>query len=148
MFRPASSRGAMQTKLKMSQTAFAARFGILPSVTRSGTESTPSRWSSARLLTVIDKEPDAVNDMKDGPWPSVTARCATSSESRSATDRATRWVLQNEADVTRKTRISEASLSTQSRMTKAFYLALGFEPSPIEPMTFMVTLGDIRKSFA
>ena len=29
---------------------------------------------------------------------------------------------------------------------KAFYLALGFEPSPIEPMTLMVTLTDIRKS--
>ena len=29
---------------------------------------------------------------------------------------------------------------------KAFYLALGFEPSPIEPMTLMVTLADIRKS--
>ena len=31
---------------------------------------------------------------------------------------------------------------------KAFYLALGFEPSPIEPMTLMVTLADIRKSLA
>ncbi len=31
---------------------------------------------------------------------------------------------------------------------KTFYLALGFEPSPIEPMTLMVTLADIRKSFA
>ena len=31
---------------------------------------------------------------------------------------------------------------------KAFYLALGFEPSPIEPMTLMVTLSDIRKSLA
>ena len=31
---------------------------------------------------------------------------------------------------------------------KAFYLALGFEPSPIEPMTLMVTLTDIRKSLA
>ena len=29
---------------------------------------------------------------------------------------------------------------------KAFYLALGFEPSPIEPMTLLVTLADIRKS--
>jgi GNAT superfamily N-acetyltransferase len=27
---------------------------------------------------------------------------------------------------------------------KAFYLALGFEPSPLEPMTLMVTLTDIR----
>jgi GNAT superfamily N-acetyltransferase len=31
---------------------------------------------------------------------------------------------------------------------KAFYLALGFEPSPIEPMTLMVTLTDIRKILA
>ena len=35
-----------------------------------------------------------------------------------------------------------------SDAAKAFYLALGFEPSPIEPMTLMVTLADIRKSFA
>ena len=27
---------------------------------------------------------------------------------------------------------------------KAFYMALGFEPSPIEPMTLMVTLSDVR----
>ena len=31
---------------------------------------------------------------------------------------------------------------------KAFYRALGFEPSPIEPMTLMVTLADIRISLA
>ena len=31
---------------------------------------------------------------------------------------------------------------------KAFYLALGFEPSPIELMTPMVTLPDIRRSLA
>jgi predicted N-acetyltransferase YhbS len=31
---------------------------------------------------------------------------------------------------------------------KAFDLALGFEPSPIEPMTLMVTLADIRKYLA
>jgi GNAT superfamily N-acetyltransferase len=31
---------------------------------------------------------------------------------------------------------------------KAFYLALGFESSPIEPMMLMVTLTDIRKSLA
>ena len=31
---------------------------------------------------------------------------------------------------------------------KAFYLALGFEPSPIEPMTLMVTLTDIHKNLA
>ena len=31
---------------------------------------------------------------------------------------------------------------------KAFYLALGFESSPIEPMTLMVTLADLRKSLA
>jgi GNAT superfamily N-acetyltransferase len=28
---------------------------------------------------------------------------------------------------------------------RAFYLALGFEPSPLEPMTLMVTLADLRK---
>jgi len=28
----------------------------------------------------------------------------------------------------------------------AFYLALGFDPSPLEPMTLMVTLADLRKS--
>ena len=27
----------------------------------------------------------------------------------------------------------------------AFYLAIGFDPSPLEPMTLMVTLGDIRR---
>jgi GNAT superfamily N-acetyltransferase len=31
-----------------------------------------------------------------------------------------------------------------SNDAKAFYLALGFEPSPHEPMTLMVTLADIR----
>jgi GNAT superfamily N-acetyltransferase len=30
---------------------------------------------------------------------------------------------------------------------KAFYLALGFEPSSIEPLTLMVGLADLRKSF-
>jgi predicted N-acetyltransferase YhbS len=29
---------------------------------------------------------------------------------------------------------------------KAFYLALGFEPSPVEPMTLMVSLADVRRS--
>jgi GNAT superfamily N-acetyltransferase len=29
---------------------------------------------------------------------------------------------------------------------KAFYLALGFEPSPVDPMMLMVTLPDLRKS--
>ena len=28
---------------------------------------------------------------------------------------------------------------------KAFYLALGFDPSPLEPMTLMVTLDDVRE---
>ena len=32
-----------------------------------------------------------------------------------------------------------------SEEAKAFYLALGFDPSPGEPMTLMVTLADIRK---
>jgi GNAT superfamily N-acetyltransferase len=35
-----------------------------------------------------------------------------------------------------------------SEEAKAFYLALGFEPSPLEPMTLMVTLADLRKSIA
>jgi len=30
-----------------------------------------------------------------------------------------------------------------SEEAKAFYLALGFDPSPIEPMTLMITLADI-----
>ncbi len=34
-----------------------------------------------------------------------------------------------------------------SEDAKAFYLALGFEPSPIEPLTLMVGLADLRKSF-
>jgi GNAT superfamily N-acetyltransferase len=29
---------------------------------------------------------------------------------------------------------------------RAFYLALGFDPSPLEPMTLMVTLADLQKS--
>jgi hypothetical protein len=32
-----------------------------------------------------------------------------------------------------------------SEEAKAFYLALGFEPSPLEPMTLMVTLADLRR---
>ncbi len=31
-----------------------------------------------------------------------------------------------------------------SEQAKAFYLALGFEPSPLDPMTLMVTLGDVQ----
>lgn len=31
-----------------------------------------------------------------------------------------------------------------SENAKSFYLALGFDPSPLEPMTLMVTLADIR----
>ncbi len=31
---------------------------------------------------------------------------------------------------------------------KSFYLALGFEPSPLDPMTLMVTLADIRAAIA
>ena len=33
-----------------------------------------------------------------------------------------------------------------SEDAKAFYVALGFEASPLEPMTLMVTLADVRKS--
>jgi predicted N-acetyltransferase YhbS len=35
-----------------------------------------------------------------------------------------------------------------SDQAKAFYLALGFEPSPLEPMMLMVTLGDARAALA
>lgn len=35
-----------------------------------------------------------------------------------------------------------------SEPAKAFYLALGFDPSPAEPMTLMVTLADIRRLLA
>jgi GNAT superfamily N-acetyltransferase len=31
-----------------------------------------------------------------------------------------------------------------SEEAKAFYLALGFEPSPLDPMTLMVTLSDVQ----
>lgn len=31
-----------------------------------------------------------------------------------------------------------------SEQAKAFYLTLGFEPSPLDPMTLMVTLGDVQ----
>jgi GNAT superfamily N-acetyltransferase len=37
---------------------------------------------------------------------------------------------------------------TLSAEAKAFYLALGFEPSPLEPMTLMVTLTDVRAALA
>ncbi len=33
-----------------------------------------------------------------------------------------------------------------SNEARSFYLALGFEPSPIEPMTLMITLADVRKN--
>jgi GNAT superfamily N-acetyltransferase len=29
---------------------------------------------------------------------------------------------------------------------KTFYIALGFDPSPLEPMTLMVTLADLRSA--
>ena len=32
-----------------------------------------------------------------------------------------------------------------SEQAKAFYLAVGFDPSPSEPMTLMVTLADVRR---
>jgi len=35
-----------------------------------------------------------------------------------------------------------------SEEAKAFYLAIGFEPSPLDPMTLMVTLGDVRSVLA
>jgi GNAT superfamily N-acetyltransferase len=33
-----------------------------------------------------------------------------------------------------------------SEQAKTFYIALGFEPSPLEPMTLMVTLDDLREA--
>ena len=33
-----------------------------------------------------------------------------------------------------------------SEDTKAFYLRLGLDPSPLDPMTLMVTLADLRAS--
>ena len=35
-----------------------------------------------------------------------------------------------------------------SEEAKAFYLAIGFDPSPLDPMTLMVTLADVRGAFA
>lgn len=34
-----------------------------------------------------------------------------------------------------------------SEEAKAFYLAIGFDPSPLDPMTLMVTLADVRGAF-
>ena len=52
---------ARRTKLKMSQTAFAARFGILPSTLHDWEQNRRNPDGAARvLLMVIDKEPDAV----------------------------------------------------------------------------------------
>ena len=51
---------AIRTKLKMSQNAFAARFGILPSTLRDWEQNRRHPDGAARvLLMVIDKEPDA-----------------------------------------------------------------------------------------
>lgn len=35
-----------------------------------------------------------------------------------------------------------------SEEARAFYIALGFDPSPLEPMTLMATLADIRAALA
>jgi putative transcriptional regulator len=52
---------AIRTKFKMSQNAFAARFGILPSTLRDWEQNRRHPDGAARvLLMVIDKEPDAV----------------------------------------------------------------------------------------
>jgi putative transcriptional regulator len=48
---------AIRTKLKMSQNAFAARFGILPSTLRDWEQN--RRGAARVLLMVIDKKPDA-----------------------------------------------------------------------------------------
>jgi putative transcriptional regulator len=52
---------AIRTRLKMSQNAFAARFGILPSTLRDWEQNRRQPDGAARvLLMVIAKEPDAV----------------------------------------------------------------------------------------
>jgi putative transcriptional regulator len=52
---------AIRTKLQMSQNAFAARFGILPSTLRDWEQNRRHPDGAARvLLMVIDKEPNAV----------------------------------------------------------------------------------------
>ena len=53
LFRAASTRGAIQTKLKMRQTAFAACFGILPSSIGNGIDAIP--MEERVLLMVIDR---------------------------------------------------------------------------------------------
>ncbi|MGO9173087.1 MAG: GNAT family N-acetyltransferase [Rhodomicrobium sp.] len=35
-----------------------------------------------------------------------------------------------------------------SEDAKAFYLALGFDSSPLDPMTLMITLGDLRAAIS
>jgi hypothetical protein len=48
--------------------------------------------------------------------------------------------------VTPRPTVSEVFVvHTISEQAKAFYLALGFDPSPGEPMTLMVTLADMRE---
>ena len=42
--------------------------------------------------------------------------------------------------------IREILVHAISAEAKAFYLGLGFDLSPIEPMTLMVTLADVRNS--
>jgi hypothetical protein len=34
-----------------------------------------------------------------------------------------------------------------SESARTFYLALGFEPSPTDPMPLMITLADLRSSY-
>ena len=52
---------AIRTKLKMSQNAFAARFGISPSTLRDWEQKRRHPDGAARvLLMVIDREPEAV----------------------------------------------------------------------------------------
>jgi hypothetical protein len=35
-----------------------------------------------------------------------------------------------------------------SEEAKAFYQAIGFDPSPVDPMTLLVTLNDLRAALA
>src|ERR1017187_106881 len=64
---------AIRTKLKMSQNAFAARFGILPSTLRDWEQNRRHPDGAARvLLMVIDKEPDAVCGLVSYDHPAAT----------------------------------------------------------------------------
>src|SRR5258707_139460 len=94
MFRPASTLGAIRTRLKMSQAAFAARFGILPSTLRDWEQNRYERRTMAerdRALRYVVR----------------ISQCDRSSDAAG---------LQNEADLTRKTMIPRHQRHRSSRL--------------------------------